>query len=152
MTSHPIEIDVETLRDKFVAGEDFLLVDCREPDEFETVRLEHATLIPMSEIARRVDELEPHRGREIVVHCHHGGRSLRVVMWLRQRGFGRVSNLAGGIDAWSERIDLDVDYVERQSAVLDLRILARTLTTMLSGEGVEGHPTDDPLAAPPEGP
>ncbi len=52
--------------------------------------------------------------------------------------------------AWADRIELDVEYVERQSPVFDLRILSTTLTTMLSGDGVEGHPTDDPLAAPPE--
>jgi lipopolysaccharide/colanic/teichoic acid biosynthesis glycosyltransferase len=47
---------------------------------------------------------------------------------------------------WPTRIRLDVEYVERQSPATDLRIIARTLQTMLSGEGVEGHPTDDPLA------
>ncbi|MGC1274038.1 MAG: rhodanese-like domain-containing protein [Planctomycetaceae bacterium] len=105
MTDHPIEIDVEALRDKLAASDDFLLLDCREASEFEIVRLEQATLLPMSELAERVGELEPHRDREIVVHCHHGGRSLRVAMWLRQRGFDRAISLAGGIDAWAERID-----------------------------------------------
>lgn len=52
---------------------------------------------------------------------------------------------------WPARIRLDVEYVERQSPAMDLRIVARTLSTMLSGEGVEGHPTDDPLAAAPPG-
>ena len=63
------------------------------------------TLLPMSELANRVAELEPHRDGEIVVHCHHGGRSLRVAMWLRNQGFARVSSLAGGIDLWSQQID-----------------------------------------------
>ena len=105
MTNHPLEIDVEMLRDKLAASDDFLLLDCREADEFEIVRLEQATLMPMSELAGRVEELEPHRGREIGVQCHHGGRSLRVAMWLRQRGFERACSLAGGIDAWALRID-----------------------------------------------
>jgi len=105
MDTHPIEIDVETLRDKLAAKEDLMLLDCRECDEHELVRIDGAALVPMSELADRVGELEPHRDREIVVHCHHGGRSLRVAVWLRQRGFKRVSSLAGGIDAWSERID-----------------------------------------------
>ena len=52
---------------------------------------------------------------------------------------------------WSTRIEFDVRYVETQSPRTDLQILARTLQTMLSGEGVEGHPTDDPLAATPDG-
>ena len=50
---------------------------------------------------------------------------------------------------WDERIEFDVAYVETQSVVEDLRIILSTATTMLSGDGVEGHPTDDPLAAPP---
>jgi rhodanese-related sulfurtransferase len=105
MPEHPLEIDVETLRDKLAAGDDFLLVDCREPQEYELVRLDPAVLVPMSELRDRLGELEPHREQEIVVHCHHGGRSLRVAMWLRQQGFSKASSLAGGIDAWAERID-----------------------------------------------
>lgn len=53
---------------------------------------------------------------------------------------------------WTERIDLDVRYVEEQSVLTDLRILARTLVAILSGEGIEGHPVDDPLAVPPSNP
>ena len=105
MAEYPLEITVETLRDRLASGDDLLLVDCREPDEYDIVHLEPATLLPMSELTNRAAELEPHRGREIVVHCHHGGRSLRVVHWLRQRGFTKVSNLAGGIEAWATRID-----------------------------------------------
>jgi lipopolysaccharide/colanic/teichoic acid biosynthesis glycosyltransferase len=52
--------------------------------------------------------------------------------------------------SWADRIDFDVSYVETQSFLADVRIIARTLQTMLSGDGVEGHPTDDPLAAPAE--
>ena len=53
--------------------------------------------------------------------------------------------------SWDDRIDFDVTYVETQSATEDLRIVAKTFSTLLSGEGVEGHPTDDPLAAPDSG-
>ena len=62
-------------------------------------------LLPMSEITERVAELEPYRNSEIIVHCHHGGRSLRVTNWLRQQGFAMVTNMAGGIDQWSQSID-----------------------------------------------
>ena len=103
--SYPLEIDVETLRNRLAAGDDLLLVDCREQDEYDLVRLDQAVLVPMSEFAGRVEELRPHQDREVVIHCHHGGRSLRVAMWLRGQGFSRVSSLAGGIDAWAERID-----------------------------------------------
>jgi lipopolysaccharide/colanic/teichoic acid biosynthesis glycosyltransferase len=52
--------------------------------------------------------------------------------------------------AWPDRIELDIAYVERQSPWLDARLLSRTLAVVMTGSGVEGHPTDDPLAAPPE--
>ncbi len=105
MSQYPLEIDVITLRDRLAKGDDLFLLDCREPEEYEIVKLEPATLLPMSELMVRVGELDPQKDREIIVHCHHGGRSLRVAMWLRQRGFERVSSLAGGIDAWAEQID-----------------------------------------------
>ena len=101
----PLEIDVEDVCALTREAADFLLVDCREPEEHETARIAGAVLIPMREIAERIAELEPHRHRRIVVHCHHGGRSLRVTQFLRQRGFSHAQNMAGGIDAWSERID-----------------------------------------------
>jgi len=105
MSEVPLEVDVRQVKAKLDAGDDFLLLDCREKDEYEAVRIEGAVLIPMSEIQERVGELEAHREREIVVHCHHGGRSLRVTHWLRQQGFARVSNMAGGIDDWAVQID-----------------------------------------------
>jgi rhodanese-related sulfurtransferase len=90
------------------AGEKFLLLDCREKDEFETARIDGSVLIPMSELQGRVAELESQREEHIVVHCHHGGRSLRVTHWLRNQGFAKVQNMAGGIDQWSQEIDPDV--------------------------------------------
>lgn len=106
--SEPMEIDCETVRRKLEAGGDFVLLDCRERDEHETARIAEARLLPMSEIQERIGELEPDRDREVVVHCHHGGRSLRVANWLRQQGFTRAKSMAGGIDEWSERIDPSV--------------------------------------------
>ncbi|GAA4419844.1 hypothetical protein GCM10023155_00680 [Bremerella cremea] len=104
-TSLPIEttcLDVNNLQKE---NADFLLLDCREQNEFDLVRIEGSTLIPMSELQDRVGELEPHRQRHIVVHCHHGGRSMRVTQWLRQQGFPKVQNMAGGINAWAQDID-----------------------------------------------
>jgi rhodanese-related sulfurtransferase len=59
----------------------------------------------MSEMAERVGELEEHRESEIIIHCHHGGRSLRVANWLRQQGFFTAQSMAGGIDVWSVEIE-----------------------------------------------
>jgi rhodanese-related sulfurtransferase len=56
-------------------------------------------------LPERLAELEPQRARRIVVHCHHGGRSLRAAKWLRGNGFSQAQSLAGGIDAWAEQID-----------------------------------------------
>ncbi len=101
----PIETDCRTVRSWLDAGEDFLFVDCREPDEHAIVRIEEAALIPMSEFAERATELEPYRDKRIVISCHHGGRSLRVAMWLRNQGFMQAISMSGGIDRWAQEID-----------------------------------------------
>ncbi len=81
----------------------FVLLDCREAMELEIARIEGALHIPMGEIPTRIAELD--RNREIIVVCHHGNRSMRVSMFLKQEGFEKVKNLAGGIDAWSTSVD-----------------------------------------------
>jgi rhodanese-related sulfurtransferase len=103
--SVPLEVNCPQVKAKLDAGMPFLFLDVREPDEYATAKIAGTTLLPMSQLADRIAELEPHRNDEIVVHCHHGGRSLRVTMWLRGQGFPKVSNLTGGIDAWSQQID-----------------------------------------------
>ena len=103
--SLPLEIDCQSVKRKLDAREDFLLLDCRERSEYETVSIPGATLLPMSELMARATELEPFRDRPIVVHCHMGGRSLQVASWLRQRDYPQVQSMAGGIDAWSRAID-----------------------------------------------
>ena len=105
MTDLPLHIDVRSVKDLQDSGEDFLLLDCREPPEHALVRIEGAKLIPMQEIAGRLAELEPHRHKRIVVHCHHGGRSLKVTMWLRGQGFTQAQNMTGGIEAWALLVD-----------------------------------------------
>ncbi len=106
--STPLEIDVQTLNQLRTAGDDHLLLDVREASEYEQCRIDGSMLVPMSTLAERLPELEPHRHRTLVVHCHHGGRSARVTQYLRQQGFEHAQNLAGGIDAWSVEIDAEV--------------------------------------------
>ena len=101
----PLEIDVQGVKKLLDKGVDFFLLDCREPSEYAIAKLDSAVLIPMREIPARLPELEPVRDQRIVVHCHHGGRSMQVTLWLQQQGFPRVQNMAGGIDAWSVEID-----------------------------------------------
>ena len=94
------------LKRKMDACEPFELIDVREPFEYEIARIYGAKLIPLGEIAERVNELQ--RERPIVVHCHSGQRSAQAVRLLQQRGFANLYNLEGGIDAWSDQIDPSV--------------------------------------------
>lgn len=87
---------------------ELLLLDCREPDEYAIARIDGSRLIPMQEIPARLEELEAWREKPLVVHCHHGVRSMRVVTFLRSKGFGTAQSLAGGIEAWSVEIDAEV--------------------------------------------
>ncbi len=103
--SLPIDIDVLSVQQLQNNGTDFLLLDCRKPEEYTTASIAGSTLIPMSELPQRVGEISDDLNRRIVVHCHHGGRSLRVTQWLREQGFPNVQNMAGGIDAWSLEVD-----------------------------------------------
>lgn len=80
-----------------------VLLDVREPWEFETARIEGATLVPMRSIASQVQNFDP--GQEIVVVCHHGVRSRMVGLFLENHGFSNVINLSGGVDAWARDVD-----------------------------------------------
>jgi rhodanese-related sulfurtransferase len=98
-----LEITPEELKEKLENGEDIILIDVREPVEYEINRIEGSKLIPLSKLPEKVNELD--QTREIVLYCKMGGRSARAVQLLRELGFTRVKNLAGGIDAWIEKID-----------------------------------------------
>lgn len=91
--------DLKTLRDE---GADFVLIDVREPHEFEICHLD-GQLIPLGTIATKIPELDP--SLHVVVHCRSGVRSAKAVQVLRGAGFGNVWNVNGGILAWIERID-----------------------------------------------
>ena len=98
------EISAEQVKAKLDSRDDFLLLDVREPWEFETARIEGAKLIPMGDIPSRAhQELDPEES--IVVICHHGVRSMNVTAWLRQQGFEKAQSMRGGIDAWSRSVD-----------------------------------------------
>lgn len=107
----PIEIDVRSVKQLLDAGEKFTLLDVREPHEIATASINGSVRIPMRQVPARLAELGAQAGR-IVVHCHHGGRSLRVTQFLRQQGFEQTQNMSGGIDAWSLEIDPAVPRYE----------------------------------------
>ena len=85
------------------AHQSFCLLDVREPWEVERARLPGSLCIPLHEVPARLGELDA--GAEIVVMCRVGGRSQRAAEYLAAQGFGRVSNLRGGIEAWAREID-----------------------------------------------
>ena len=80
-----------------------VLLDVREAWEIEQCQLAGSLHIPMHLIPMRSEELDP--AQDIVVICHHGGRSMQVAMFLERQGFGTVYNLMGGVNAWAEEVD-----------------------------------------------
>jgi sulfur-carrier protein adenylyltransferase/sulfurtransferase len=101
------EITVRQLKEKMDAGEDIQLIDVRQPDEYAVAKIEGAKLIPLPEILQRMDEIDS--TRETVLHCKMGGRSARAIEALQRAGCtANMSNLVGGITAWSDEIDPSV--------------------------------------------
>jgi molybdopterin/thiamine biosynthesis adenylyltransferase/rhodanese-related sulfurtransferase len=97
--------DVHAMRER---GEEFLLLDVREPDEFATAHIDGALLLPLGELEQRLGELVEWKGARVVVHCKSGVRSARACEILRSHGFASVENLSGGIEAWSLTVDANV--------------------------------------------
>ncbi len=97
----PFEVDVTTAAQMMIEGA--LLLDVREPHEFAFCAVAGSRHIPMRRIPESTQELPP--DRPVLVLCHHGGRSQQVAHFLRAHGFPRATNVAGGIDAWADRID-----------------------------------------------
>jgi molybdopterin/thiamine biosynthesis adenylyltransferase/rhodanese-related sulfurtransferase len=96
------DMTVEELKQRLDKGDELFVLDVREPHEYQICNI-GGYLIPLNDLPKRVSELDS--SREIVVHCKMGGRSAKAVDFLRQSGFSRVHNLAGGIAAWADRVD-----------------------------------------------
>jgi molybdopterin/thiamine biosynthesis adenylyltransferase/rhodanese-related sulfurtransferase len=94
---------VEELKARLDRGDKVLILDVRNPPEFQICRIPGSTLLPLPDLPQRVGELD--RNREMVVHCKSGMRSQKAIAFLRQQGFTNLKNLQGGILAWAERID-----------------------------------------------
>ena len=99
------QISVKQLKQRRDAGDDIFLLDVREPYEVQIAQI-GGTVIPQNDVPNRLAEIP--RDREIVVHCRSGARSQRIAEFLKQSGYTNVSNLAGGILAWSDEIDPSV--------------------------------------------
>ena len=108
------EISVQDVSEKQKNGNSFVWLDVREPHEIPMASIsdESIHLVPLSTIAQQQLEALPEVAKdphaEIIVFCHHGGRSAQVVMWLQQQGWTNVLNMDGGIHAWAEEIDSSI--------------------------------------------
>jgi len=103
MSEHPLEVSIEEAARLLASAQPPLLIDVREASEHATCSIACAKLIPMALVPERLAEIP--QGVPILIHCHHGGRSLRVTQFLRAKGYAQVSNVQGGIDAWSLKVD-----------------------------------------------
>ena len=101
-----LEIQPAEVKARLDHGENLVLVDVREPWEFEICRIEGAKLVPLGALAGSLNRLP--EVDEVICYCHHGMRSLDAAAWLRFQGFEKAKSLAGGIERWSLEIDSNV--------------------------------------------
>jgi len=97
------EITVEDLKERHDRGEEPILLDVREPQEYAISDLPGSIKVPLGTLPRNL--LKVPKDRNLVVYCRTGGRSANAVQFLRQMGYEKAVNLAGGVNAWAERID-----------------------------------------------
>src|ERR1700744_3422731 len=99
-------ITVDELKSRLDAGEQFHIIDVREPDEYAAYNI-GAKLIPLGQImSLQLDELEDLKNEELIIHCKAGGRSMQACMILEQAGFTNVVNVTGGTMAWRKIMGL----------------------------------------------
>ncbi len=85
--------------------QDFLLLDVREPNEWDIANIKGSLLLPLSQLPQRFHELDKFKGKTIAVHCKSGVRSAKAIAFLKQQGFDHLTNVAGGILGWSDQVD-----------------------------------------------
>ncbi|HYR57121.1 MAG TPA: rhodanese-like domain-containing protein [Chthoniobacteraceae bacterium] len=105
MSAPTPEISVGELQRLLAATQPPRLIDVREPDEWEIARIAGAELLPLSQWPAIAEAQLNDSNEPLFVLCHHGGRSARAAEFLLRNGFANVTNVAGGIDAWSREID-----------------------------------------------
>lgn len=103
MTGPVPQVEPIALWNRLERGDDVVVIDVREPWEVQRASVHGSTSIPLGDLPDAASSLDP--SREYIVLCHHGMRSELAAEWMRNHGFERVSNLDGGIDAWSRMVD-----------------------------------------------
>lgn len=101
-----LEITPAETKARLDRGDKLLLVDVREPWEYQTCRIEGAKLIPLGSLPTNVNVLQ--EAEDVICYCHHGMRSLDAATWLRFQGVEKAKSLAGGIERWSVEVDPSV--------------------------------------------
>ena len=102
-THNPLQIDALALDKIRKQNQNVTVLDVREPWEFAICAIKESINVPLSTLPQNLGRL-PSEG-PLVVLCHHGGRSMQAVAWLRQNGFANATNLDGGIDGWARQVD-----------------------------------------------
>ena len=105
-TANAADIEPRDVKAKIAKGDRFVLIDVREPHEWQIGHIPQAKLIPLGELPKRINELDS--ADEIIAHCKSGARSAKAVEFLQQSGFKKVRNMKGGILAWSDQVDPSV--------------------------------------------
>ena len=106
--AHSEEISPQLLHELLETEPDFVLIDCRELDEWHYNRIEGARHVPLSQFPEAARSLLNTPEKSMVIYCHHGIRSLHATRWLRHHGCAKVFSMQGGIAAWSAEIDSSV--------------------------------------------
>ncbi len=105
----PLEITIAAAKAKLAAEPKTILLDVREPQEYELAHIDGSLLMPMNSIPAELQKLEAlGDDGDILVLCHHGVRSLQVAAWLQARGIENAVSIRGGIDRWSMEIDPEI--------------------------------------------
>ena len=105
MNLNELEISPQTVKKMLDEKQDFVLIDCREQDEYDLVHIDPSQLVPLSLLEEKAPQIGHLKQKQLVVYCHHGRRSMMATKWLLEHGFTNVKSMAGGIDRWSEEID-----------------------------------------------
>jgi rhodanese-related sulfurtransferase len=101
-----LQISPKAVSERIARGDKLLLVDVREPWEYDLCRIPGAKLIPLGTLPTTVNTLLD--ADDVICYCHHGMRSLDAAVWLRQQGVESAKSMAGGIERWSAEVDPDV--------------------------------------------
>jgi adenylyltransferase/sulfurtransferase len=100
-----LEVSPQEVARLLSSNADFLLIDCRKPEEHEQSRITGSTLIPMHDLDLQINWLRERQGKAMIIHCRSGRRSMSMTLLLRELGFPNVKSMAGGIERWQREID-----------------------------------------------